>query len=354
MYFNGPFGTTAFKRNSITNRSGGDVQTFTFPEESGTLTTEEKVEDLLGGYVPEFSDDFSAINKFYLVCYNQNKKTAIPITMYDSTDATRPATGFAVFRTDANGGLKVGTPNGDYHATPKVYVDKGMWLPAYDATVTYAKDVMVVKDGKIYKSLIDSNTGNALTDTASWEDLLSGKLDKVSNVVYYDRVYAVRGNGEQALIGASGEATQYRLPIYMPSGYVGEGEKFNAVLKVGTPIVSNDATNKDYVDEQIASVKKYYKHRVTFDIYGTGGTLDVEIIDSSPTKYTADTIQAGETGILNYAPISGVCDIRNNTVACPATLLLSSGNLSATVYNDNLEIVPNAVITFLNDNVTEI
>lgn len=49
LYFNGPFGSTKIKRNTIINRNGGgDAQTFTFPEESGTIATIQQVNDKVG------------------------------------------------------------------------------------------------------------------------------------------------------------------------------------------------------------------------------------------------------------------------------------------------------------------
>lgn len=360
IYFNGPFGSTKYKRNTIINwKSGGgdDTQTFTFPDESGTLATEEKLEDALSGYVPEFPN-MSQYNKSYLVSYNANTKKSMPITMGNAGDGSKKADPWAVLRTGENGVFTVGNPTGDYHATPKVYVDKGLWLPAYDETVTYAKDVMVVKDGKIYKSLIDNNIGNlgnTETEATSWEDLLSGKLNKFAGEAGFINVYAIKPNGENIKIRCDDHSCGVNnivRYILATKGDIVPSQK--GVITTNTPTLPYQVANKLYVDEQIASVKKYYIHKLYFTIDSSGESLYVDVIDSSATKYTLDAIVDGSTAIHNYKPIACSCSIRSGSAVAPATLSLESGQLSATVFNDAGTLSTNSSITFVRDDIYEI
>lgn len=163
-----------------------------------------------------------------------------------------------------SGTIVVKSPIKPYQVANKKYIDEGMWLPAYDETITYAKDVMVVKDGKIYKSLIDDNIGNlgnAETEATSWEDLLSGKID-VSSFLEpkSDRRQVMVVNTKADAVNL-GKFSVRDLANYVISNAV--VQRNGEAIKVRrTPLLEDEAISKIYADEQIASVKKYYNHGI--------------------------------------------------------------------------------------------
>lgn len=440
LYFNGPFGTTKIKRNTIINRNGGgDGQTFTFPDESGTIATEEMLEGKLdkvttigasrvygiegngkqinyavqrsgnpglyhiASYMPdadgygetEPTNDAWLVQKNPIKPYQVANKQYVDTALEDKLDKVTTATYYtrvyavnglgeqALIGTGAepyryrlaqylpsgsvgegvgkfNDILKVGTPIIGNDATNKDYVDKGLWLPAYDETVTYAKDVMVVKDGKIYKSLIDDNIGNlgnAETEATSWEDLLSGKLDKKTGSAGYWKVYGVNGTQQtllQTVAGYSSIPVGYsNIPVYQPNTTWGNIDPSNgSVMITGDPKAPAHCANKLYVDEQIASVKKYYRHIITYHT-NDGAPLYIDIRNSYSDDYTEDYLKSSDSPISNYNGLSAV-KFNGNGALVPATIMRQNENIYFTYLGDDGSWIYNASATFVNDSVIEL
>lgn len=237
--------------------------------------------------------------------------------------------------------LKVGTPIIGNDATNKDYVDKGMWLPAYDETVTYAKDVMVVKDGKIYKSLIDSNTGNALTDTASWQDLLSGKVD-TNNGSY--KIYGTAWNGLQKVYSVgntSGNSANQSIPWYFVVDASELDKAAKGSLITATPQKPYAAANKLYVDTNFVGLRgdQTIEGQKTFatEIYVGDPNTETDIVNITREGVL---MYDGSYGGVQYAAL-GIRFINSNA---EESLLMFPSNTSGTI----------ATIQQVNDKVGDI
>lgn len=55
------------------------------------------------------------------------------------------------------------------------------YLPVYDPVKTYWKDDVVFENDNFYQSLIDDNTGNAVTDTDSWKKIKGDKFSYITD-----------------------------------------------------------------------------------------------------------------------------------------------------------------------------
>lgn len=169
IYFNGPFGSTKYKRNTIINNNGSYYnQTFTFPEEGGTLTTEEKLEEALrekldrqpvtdnSGY-KVYLENPNGIQEMRYVGGRQNY-----IAKYFGETNGKDGSVETIGLTH----LLTNTPKQPYQCANKLYVDQNIdYYPEYDSETTYSSGSIVKRDGILYGSLKASNKGNPLTDT---------------------------------------------------------------------------------------------------------------------------------------------------------------------------------------------
>lgn len=82
-----------------------------------------------------------------------------------------------------------------------ILTDTGYWkligtvYPAYSGAVTYALDDMVsdLTNHRLYKSLANSNTGNALADATKWENVSATNAYKMFDPVVQDQTVLVDG-----------------------------------------------------------------------------------------------------------------------------------------------------------------
>lgn len=303
------------------------------------------------GYLRVYGIDASGDQQIYIIGTTKNMIAVgyLPIYVNDSEQWDNSTT--------QSGKLATNDPTRNYHAANKKYVDNGLWLPAYDETATYSAGQMVISGGVIYKSLIDSNTGNALTDTASWEDLLSGKLDKKTGSAGYWNVYAVNGTQQNVLstvAGYSSIPTGYsKIPVYQPNTTWDNVDPSNgSVMITGDPKAPAHCANKKYVDEQIASVPKYYKHRITYHT-NDGAPLYIDIIDYYSNNYTEDYLKSSDSPISNYNGLPAV-KFNGRGALVPATIMRQNENIYFTYLGDDGAWVYNASATFISDAVTEL
>ena len=62
-------------------------------------------------------------------------------------------------------------------------IDKMLNLYSYDSTFTYSAGMHVLKDGVIYRSKANSNTGKALSNSTWWEIMLYDNTQDLMNAL---------------------------------------------------------------------------------------------------------------------------------------------------------------------------
>ena len=102
-----------------------------------------------------------------------------------------------------------------YYKAPEV--DTQVWsiIPTYSVEATYGEGDLVVSSLSVYRSLIPNNTGNALTDPVSWEQLPvditeesiwnATKVYEPGDIVVYTTLFYVREVGTQAVSVQGGD-----------------------------------------------------------------------------------------------------------------------------------------------------
>jgi hypothetical protein len=236
------------------------------------------------------------------------------------------------------GTISVANPRYKKQVVNKEYVDTGMWLPAYDETATYSKGNMVVSGGIIYKSLIDNNTGNALTDTAAWEDLLNGKVSKTKEKK--NAVYGISAQGER-LWNVEMYPFPYQIPFFVPvKDSIGSSElaaNQQGTIVVAMPQQPYHTANKKYVDEAVANTGKLYRHIIQLSNSDLYLGITYEFISSKSAAYTQEEF----IDYCNYSDKLGIFgSMETATVPVCFNLNLETLYINGTTVNDSNNVVP--------------
>lgn len=112
-----------------------------------------------------------------------------------------------------------------------------------DAGVSYAEILQKITDSK---TTVVQGTGSSTTSVMSQKavtDELGKKLDAVTETTSYKQAYIKNANGTQGMINVVGYAAASNIPMYTQRN----------TLQTKTPTDNNDAANKEYVDDSIAS-----------------------------------------------------------------------------------------------------